>query len=142
MKEMDSLEQEIGEWRPRKPSARLGRWLFGRAELAPVALRRAEFWHWLTPAAACALTVLAAVGSANHRGGSLEGKGEPVFFAGLNSDSGLSNAPRMALLSQMNENVQWNVCPELAPPAGTSNGGASALVGERRASATNLNRNN
>jgi hypothetical protein len=43
MKEMDWLEQEMSEWKPRRPPERLGRWLFGRAELpgADVGGRRA-----------------------------------------------------------------------------------------------------
>jgi hypothetical protein len=141
MKELDSLEQDMRRWQPRQPPERLARRLFGRAELAPAALRRAEFWHWLTPVAACALTVLVAVGSANHRAEALEGKGGPVIASAWKLDSGWSNAPRMAWLSQSDENVQWNVFPELAPPAGTPFGESSALGEARRASATNLNRN-
>jgi hypothetical protein len=141
MKEMDSLEQKMGEWRPRKPSERLARRLFGRAELAPVALRRGEFWNWLTPVAACALTVLVAVGSANHRGAALDGKDGPMVFDGFNFDPGSSKVPQMVRLSQLDENVQWNVCPELALPAGSAGGASSARVEGGREAATNLNRN-
>ncbi|MGD0413311.1 MAG: hypothetical protein ABSC18_16590 [Verrucomicrobiota bacterium] len=141
MKEMDSLEQEMGEWRPRKSSKRLGRWLFGRAERAPVALRRAEFWHWLTPVAACALTVLVAVGSGNHRGEALEGKGGPILMGGFHFDPGSSNAPQMVSWSQADQNVQWNVCPELTLAAGDQSGASPAPVGAGREAATNLNRN-
>jgi hypothetical protein len=141
MNEMDALEREMRQWRPRPPAGRLARRLFGRADAAPAALRRAEFWHWLTPVAACALTILVAVGSANYRGESPEGKGGPMLFAGLTPDSGLSNVPWTARLSQLDENVQWNVCPKVTPPTGTPLGESSALVEERRAAATNLNRN-
>ena len=141
MREMDALEKEMSQWRPRQPAERLARRLFGQAEPAPAALRRAEFWHWLTPVAACALTVLVAVGSANYRGESLEGKGGPVLFAELSPDSGSSNMPWTARLSQLDENVQWNVCPEMTLPAVTPFGDSSAPAGERRAAATNLNRN-
>ena len=141
MNELDSLEQEMREWQPRKPAAQLARRLFGRADRAPAALRRAEFWSWLSPLAVCALTVLVAVGSANHRGASLEGKEGPDLFAGLSLYPGASNAPLMARLSQMDENVQWNVCPEMASPPGTPFGESPAAVGERRAAATNLNLN-
>ena len=141
MNELDSLEREMGEWQPRKPAARLARRLFGRADRPPAALRRAEFWSWLSPLAACALTVLVAVGSANYRGASLEGKDGPDLFNGLSLYPGASNAPLMARLSQMDENVQWNVCPEMASPPGTPFGESPAAVGERRAAATNLNLN-
>jgi hypothetical protein len=141
MKEMDSLEQEIGEWRPRKPSARLGRWLFGRAELAPVALRRAEFWHWLTPVAACALTLLVAVGSGAHRGETLDGKGVPSLIGGFPFDPGASNVAQMVSWRQMDQNVQWNVCPELTLAAGDPSGKSPAADGAGREAATNLNWN-
>jgi hypothetical protein len=141
MNELDSFEQEMRGWQPRKPAARLARRLFGRADHAPAALRRAEFWSWLSPLAACALTVLVAVGSANYRGGSLEGKDGPDLFNGLSLDPVAPSAPRMARLSQMDENVQWNVCPELASSPGTSFGESSGPAGERRAAATNLNLN-
>jgi hypothetical protein len=141
MNEMDSLEQEMRKWQPRTPSPRLARQLFGRPELAPGTLRRAEFWHWLTPVAACALTVLVAVGSANHRGEALDGKAGAALSAGFNFDPASSNLPQMVRLSQLDQNVQWNVCPELAPPATASFGESSALVGARRDAATNLNRN-
>ena len=139
MNEMDSLEQEMREWKPRKPPERLARRLFGREEgwnqdraagpplQAPAALRRAEFWNWLTPVSACALTVLVAVGSANYRGESLEGKG------GAMRNAGSPDAPQRVQLSQLDENVRWNVCPELARPTGESPAAAG------RAAGTNLN---
>lgn len=139
MKEMDSLEQEMREWRPRKPSLRLARRLFGRAELAPVALRRAEFWNWLTPVAACGLTVLVAVGSANYRDKGVVEEGGGMVLARFNGNAGSSNVPQMVRWSQRDENVQWNVCPELARPTGTRFGESSAVAGAWRAGATNLN---
>ncbi len=142
MKQIDSLEQEMRQWRPRKPSERLARRLFGRAELAPGTLRRTQFWNWLTPVAACALTLLVAVGSANYRDKSGAGEGGGLVFAGLMVDPGASNLPQMVLLNEMDENVQWNACPKLAPPAGAKIvGESSAPAGARRAAATNLNRN-
>jgi hypothetical protein len=141
MKEMDSLEQELREWKPRKASERLARRLFGSAELAPVALRRGEFWNWLTPVAACALTVLVAVGSANHRGVALDGNGGPIASDGFNFDRSSSNVPQVVRLSQLDENVQWNVCPELALAEGSVFGASSAKAGAGREAATNLNRN-
>ncbi len=140
MNEMDSFEQEMRKWQPRPPSPRLARRLFGRAELAPGTLRRAEFWHWLTPVAACALTVLVAVGSTNHHGPALDGKAGAALFDEFNFDPASSNGPQMVRLSQLDQNVQWNVCPELAPPAAPL-GESSALIGARREAATNLNRN-
>jgi len=141
MKEMDSLEQDMRQWRPRQPSERLAWRLFGRAELAPGTRRRTEFWNWLTPAAACALTVLVAVGSANYRDKHDVGEGGGVVFAAWILDPGASNLPQGVLLSEMDENVHWNVFPKLAPPAGTHIGESSATAGARRAAATNLNRN-
>ena len=64
-----------------------------------------------------------------------------MIFAGLLVDPGASNLPQTVLLSEMDENVHWNVFPKLAPPAGTHIGESSATAGARRAAATNLNRN-
>ena len=59
---METLETRLRSWKPRRPSARLEQRLFGRAELDPgvQALTR-----WLTPLAACAIMMVAAL---NHPG--------------------------------------------------------------------------
>jgi hypothetical protein len=140
MDELDSLEQEMGKWRPRQPSERLERPLFRRAERAPARPRRTEFWNWLTPVAACALTVLVAVGSANYRDKSVITEQEAMGMGGLRLNAGWSNLPQRVVLSEMDENVQWNACPKLAPVAEAQIGKTSAVSGAPRTAATNLNR--
>jgi hypothetical protein len=140
MDELDSLEQEMGNWRPRKPSERLQRQLFRRAEEAPARRRRTEHWNWLTPAAACALTILVAVGSANYRDRSAVAEGEGPVLAGMRLNAGWSNLPQRVVLSEMDENVQWNVCPKLAPVAEAQIGHSPSTSQSPRTAATNLNR--
>lgn len=141
MRELDDLEQAMREWKPRKPTTRLARRLFGRRELPPATLRRAEFWSWLAPVATCALTVLVVVGSANHREAVLEGSAEPGLSQGFSTELGWSNMPQAMRLSRMDANVQWNVCPELALPARTEEEGTPAMAGANGEAATNLNQN-
>ncbi|HXR06586.1 MAG TPA: hypothetical protein VN765_04595 [Candidatus Acidoferrum sp.] len=140
MKELDSLEQEMGQWRPRQPSGRLGRQLFGRKEPAPRTLRRTEFWNWLTPVAACALTVLVAVGSAQYRDKSVLTAGYGTAVDGMSLEAAGSNLARRVVWSERDENVQWNACPKLAPVGEAQIAESPATGGERGAAATNLNR--
>jgi len=138
MKEMHPWENDLRSWTPRRPSTRIARRLFGKAELAPVALRRAQLW--LTPVAACVLTMLLAVGSINHRAQSLVSKDNPAFFAAMMLDPGSSNMQPMVWLSQMDENVQWNVCAQLTPPGKSRRDQSPSILEVRSAAATNLNR--
>jgi hypothetical protein len=131
MKEMESLEQAMSEWRPRPPSERVAERLFGRGETSkPVparsggsALRRAEFWSWLTPAVACALTILLGVGGTLHRAGAWAGRSGPMVFAGMLINPSSSNAPQMVELTALDENVQWNAYPAMALLAEKRSGG-------------------
>ena len=141
MKELPSWEQEMRSWTPQAPSARLGRRLFGQGEPAPlVTLRRAAFW--MTPMAACALTMLLAVSGLNHRSLSESLPDDSLLYAAL--DSAPSNSQRMVRMSQMDENVQWNVCPRLAPLSSPAKSAdvepEPAVLAPRNPVITNLNR--
>jgi hypothetical protein len=140
MDELESLEQELGKWKPRPPSERLERQLFGRTEAAPARRRRTEYWNWLTPVAACALTVLLAVGSANYRDKSVITEQEAMAMGGLRLNAGWSNLLQRVVWSEMDENVQWNACPKLVPVAEAQIGKPPASSGTPRTAATNLNR--
>lgn len=72
---MDSLEKQLRSWRPRRPSARLKRRLFGPS-LAPGA---AWFAGSLAPAAACALLTLCVFNS--RSGGSVGASGGGLTIA-------------------------------------------------------------
>lgn len=72
-------------------------------------LRRAETWSWLTPVAACVLTVMVAVNSASRHWPRLSAPDKANFFATLMVNGGISNTQEMFVLSKMDENVEWNV---------------------------------
>jgi hypothetical protein len=57
MNEMNSLENQLGSWKPRRPSAKINRRLFPAPRVRSEAVR---VLNWLAPATACLLLVLAA----------------------------------------------------------------------------------
>ena len=143
MKELESFEQAMSEWRPRPPSERVAERLFSpgaEAKTAAVrgaapALRRAEFWSWLTPVAACALTLMVGVGSTVHRADSSGGRSGPLFFAGMMLNPSSSNAPQVLELTARDENIEWNACPVLLALTDKQIGARES----GRTGATNLN---
>jgi hypothetical protein len=62
MKEMNSLETQLGSWKPRHPSARIKRRLFPTPHARPELVR---MLNWLAPATVCLLLALAAVRQEN-----------------------------------------------------------------------------
>ena len=144
MKEMESFEQAMSDWRPRSPSDRVAERLFGQSDTAKPALprgavsalRRAEFWSWLTPVSACALTLLVGVGSTVHRVDSA-GSRTGLHFAGVMINPSSSNTPQVVELTALDENVEWNAYPVLVTLA-QKQGGAK---GSDQSGATNLNGN-
>jgi hypothetical protein len=87
----------------------VGRKLFGKVGPAPALLRRTEVWHWLTPAAACVLTLMVVVNTASRHLPRMGAPDKASFFATLMFDTGVSNMQRTFVLSKMDENVEWNV---------------------------------
>jgi hypothetical protein len=114
MKEMHSYENEMRRWTPRPPSPRVARRLFGQAQAAPLRSLRAAIF-WMTPVAACALTILLTVGSLNHPSAADDGKDLLVYADVPGAAS--PNAQASVRMSQMDENVEWNVPPHLTPPS-------------------------
>jgi hypothetical protein len=125
--------KEMHLWTPRQPSQRIARRLFGKAHQAPAPWRRAELWGWLAPTAACALTLMLAVGGMNRRAESGESRVNPDGLAAVMPGPDVSNTQQLFRLTQMDENVQWNVWPALTPP-----GASSAIQDVRGGAATNL----
>src|SRR5580658_3923658 len=110
MDEMNPLESRLQSWTPRRPSPKIARRLFGAAEkssLRPARLGNA--WNWLSPAAACALTMLVAVHAANHTPGRLAQGSNATFFATLMIDAAASSNIATFTLSEMDENLEWNI---------------------------------
>ena len=109
---MNPLENQLQSWTPRRPSPKIARRLFGPAEKpfsrpAP----RAGAWHWLSPVAACALTMLVAVHSASRAPGRLGQGPDATFFASLMLNAAASSNLATFSLSQMDENLEWNIWP-------------------------------
>jgi hypothetical protein len=82
MKEMNSLENHLRSWQPRRPSARLKQRLF--ATPTNIAADLARFLSWLAPAAACALLTLMVFNSGNSGGSS---RHEPMVAMILSNQS-------------------------------------------------------
>jgi hypothetical protein len=109
MQETNPLEKQLQSWTPRRPSARIARRLFAKAAPAPAFLRRAEVWHWLTPVAACILTLLVAVNSASRHLPRLSAPDNATIFATLMCHAATSNVQPTFVPGNMDENVEWNV---------------------------------
>jgi hypothetical protein len=109
---MNPLENRLQSWTPRRPSPEIARRLFGPAEKPLVRpVRRASAWHWLSPAAACALTMLVAVHTASRAPGRLAQGSNGTFFASLMLDAAASSNLATFSLSQMDENLEFNIWP-------------------------------
>lgn len=105
------MENELRSWIPRRPSAKIARRLFGPAAPAPSFLRRVDLWHCLTPAAACILALMVVAHGADKRLARMSVPDNATFFATLMFNAASSNSPQTVMLSQLDENVEWNVWP-------------------------------
>ena len=112
MDEMNPLENQLQSWKPRRPSPRIARRLFGPAQKASARLaRRAGAWNWLSPVAACALTMLVAVHTANRAPGRLAVGSNATIFASIALNAASFSNSTTFSLSQMDENLEYNVWP-------------------------------
>ncbi len=110
MDEMNPLENRLQSWTPRRPSPEIARRLFGPAEktsLRPA--RRAGAWNWLSPVAACALTMLVAVHTASHAPG--RRGSEAAFFATLMLDAAATSNIASFSIGEIGENMEYNIWP-------------------------------
>jgi hypothetical protein len=106
---MNPLENQLQSWTPRRPSPKIARRLFGPAEepsLPPA--RRAGAWNWLSPVAACALTMVVAVHTASRVPGRLAQSSNTIFFASLMLNAASSSNIAIYSANQMDENVEYN----------------------------------
>jgi hypothetical protein len=108
---MNPLEKQLQSWTPRRPSAKIARRLCAKVAPAPAFLRRAEVWNWLTPVAACVLTLMVAVNSGSRHLPRLSAPDNATFFATLMVNAVSSNMPQTFVMSKMDENVEWNIWP-------------------------------
>jgi hypothetical protein len=114
MKEMNSLETQLGSWKPRPPSAKIKRRLFPAPHARPELVR---MLNWLAPATACMLLALAAF---------RQESGLPT--APLRHDPSvammLSNQNTVAFLAEGQSQIEHNVLP---PTLGWTNRNGSTL---------------
>jgi hypothetical protein len=106
---MNPLENQLQSWTPRRPSPEIARRLFAPAEtpsLRPA--RRAQAWNWLSPVAACALTMLVAVHTASRTPVRLAQGSNATFFASLMLNAAASSNFAAYSVSELDENVEWN----------------------------------
>ena len=108
---MNPLEKQLQSWTPRRPSAKLALRIFAGAAPVPAYLRRAELWRWLTPAAACILTLMVAVNSGSRHSLRSGAPDNASFFATAFFNAASSNVQHTFVLSKMDENMEWNVWP-------------------------------
>ena len=108
---MNQFEKQLQSWTPRRPSPKIGRRLFGAAHKAASRSHRAHTWSWLTPVAACALTILVAVHSGSRPSAQLASRNNGVFFATFMLDAAGSSNLATYSLSQMDENLEYNIWP-------------------------------
>ena len=113
MKEIDPLEKQLASWIPRRPSPEIAERLFGakrRGEVAP-----AQRWSWLTPLAACALTLLVVVRGPMRHDADFDSGTNAAAVTALMYDPEASNTPRTFVLSRADLNVDLNAWPHLGP---------------------------
>ena len=108
---MNQFEKQLQSWTPRRPSPNIARRLFGAAHKAASRSHRAHTWSWLTPLAACALTILVAVHSGSRPSAQLASRANGAFFATFILDAAGSSNLGTYSVSQGDENLEWNVWP-------------------------------
>jgi hypothetical protein len=126
MSNPDTWEKRLQCWSPRAPSEKVAERLFETRQ-QPIwksaiqqvwkpALHGFELWHWLTPVAACCLTVAVLCTGMNRREVS-GGRDNATFIATVMFNAASSNVATQTFeLSKGDENIQWNVWPHATLP--------------------------
>jgi hypothetical protein len=113
---MNPFEKQLQSWTPRRPSPKIALRLFGVANETAAWSHRAHAWSWLTPLAACALTVLVAVHSETTPVARLAGPTNGAFFATFMLDAAGSSSLGKYSVNQGDENLEWNVWAHASHP--------------------------
>src|SRR4051812_38734273 len=108
MSNPDIFEKRLQSWSPRQASDKVARDLFetGRASQNPRRSRSDApylyyLWHWLTPVAACCLTVLVTCSNNSMRRVTSFPRDNATYFATVMLDTASSNvAPQTFALSK------------------------------------------
>ena len=112
---MNPLEKHLRSWTPRRPSDKIARRLFAKTGSGLFLGPGAELWRWLTPVAACVLTLLVTVQSSNRHLARLNEPDRAACFATFMFRGSSSNLQQTFVLSKADENVEWNVWPYPLP---------------------------
>ena len=105
---MNPLEKQFQSWTPRRPSPEIARRLFGPAQTpSSRPARRVGAWNWLSPVAACALTILVAMHAANRVPGRLGPGSDTTFLTALVLNAASSNFAAYSA-NERDENVEYN----------------------------------
>jgi hypothetical protein len=107
MDEMNPLENQLQSWTPRRPSPKIARRLFGAASRPSPGV---VAWNWLSPVAACALTMLVAVHAANRPPGHLSHGSNMAFSASTMLDASSFSQ------GQTDENMEVNIWSHATDP--------------------------
>jgi hypothetical protein len=113
MDEMNLLEKQLLSWTPRRASPKIIRRLFAPASRTS---RRAQAWNWLSPVAACALTMLVAIHVASRMPAPLAQGSNGAIFATLILNAAANSNIVTYSLNQMDENMEFNIWPHLLVP--------------------------
>ena len=113
MNDQNHWEKQLRSLTPRRPSDKIHGRLFPRADRpAHTYRRRAEILSWLTPVAACVLTVLINLGGVNRRPTFSDAKDNTTYAETISlNGSSPSNVQQRFVLSRSDVNLQWNVWP-------------------------------
>ncbi len=117
MSDLKPLETQLQSWTLRRPSPELKEKVFGASSAteAPAPKRPlVPTWNWLTPLAACCLTVLTLVKVNNGRLNPIGDRENHAIFAVAMTSLTVSNPtatfqPKWFGLSATDENLEWNV---------------------------------
>jgi len=127
MSNPDIWERKLESWSPRQPSDRISKVLFEGAKRtdsqlrvrmgAPGHWRGIELWNWLTPVAACCLTVMVLCSGNSRRLSSNDPHDHATYFATVMVNAASSNvSSQIFALSKGDENIEWNVWPHATLP--------------------------
>lgn len=119
MSNPDFWEKRLQSWNPRAPSKKIASALFEggatakrQSHAGPRHFRGVELWNWLTPVAACCLTVIVLCSNSTRRVSQYDSRDNGTYFATLMLDAASSNAASQTFaLSKGDENIEWNVWP-------------------------------
>ena len=136
MSNPDIWEKRLHSWSPRRPSDAVAKRIFegGACESKQCARSRnvwfanagyhLALWNWVTPVAACCLTVVVLCSGSSRRATQYEPRDHATYFATLMLNATSSNVSSQTFsLSKADENIEWNVWPH-ATLRTTNYGGA------------------